>query len=55
MKLNFSQNANQKLHVIISRLHERLNEDDQAAGAYTEFINNASVNGVSTVYRQRIH
>ena len=30
------------------RLHERLNEDDQAAGAYTEFINNANVHGVSS-------
>ena len=35
--------------MVITRLHERLNEDDQAAGAYTEFINNASVNGVSTL------
>lgn len=29
----------------LAKLHERLTEEDQAAGAYTEFINNANIHG----------
>ena len=31
----------------ICRLYEKLSEDDQAAAAYTEYINEMSSNGVS--------
>ena len=33
--------------VFFSRLHERLGEEDQAASAYTEYINEANRMGVS--------
>uniref|UniRef100_K1PGN6 Cell division cycle protein 23-like protein n=1 Tax=Magallana gigas TaxID=29159 RepID=K1PGN6_MAGGI len=40
----------------LAKLHERLNEEDQAASAYTEYINEANRMGVSRSQQgQRSH
>ena len=35
---------------LLLRLHERLKEEQQAAGAYNEFINKANAQGVSCLF-----